>query len=58
MKHLLLAWTIVSITSMFVYAFAGVAFWSPLQSGDAVRFTLLCTFHFVGPLAYALSRMP
>ena len=58
MTRLLLAWAIVSITSMFVYAFAGVAFWSPLQDGDLGRLFLLCAFHFGGPFVYAVSRIP
>lgn len=46
---------LASIASMLLYAFTGVAVWSPLQAGDGGRFALLCAAH-IAPIAVAFFR--
>lgn len=58
MSRALSVWAIFPTISMLLYAFAGVAFWSPLQPGDGARFMLLVIFHFIGPFAYLISKIP
>ncbi len=48
-KIILRVWMVCAVLSMLLYAFAGIAFWSPMQGAqDSVRALILIVFHVIG----------